>query len=151
MFNQCNKLIEVTGLEGYTTYAESMFAYCRLLESVDLSKLDTSQCTSMRFMFEHSGLKEVPKLNTNQCTNMSGMFGDTQIVTADLRGWNLSNVTDMTYMFSVAFNLQTLYMDSELNPNLKVSYMFSNITTEGTFYYNPAYDYSKIIAALPAT
>lgn len=57
----------------------------------------------------------------------------------------------MNYMFSTCSNLQTVYMDSELNQNLTVSYMFLNITTEGTFYYNPAYDYSKIIAALPAT
>jgi hypothetical protein len=29
--------------------------------------------------------------------------------------------------------------------------MFEGVTSEGTFYYNPAYDYSKIIAQLPAT
>lgn len=87
MFNQCQKLIEVTGLEGYTTNADSMFAYCRLLESVDLSKLDTSQCTSMRFMFQQSGLKEIPVINnTSQCVNMDSLFAATHIITADLRG-----------------------------------------------------------------
>ena len=32
-----------------------------------------------------------------------------------------------------------------------VSNMFNGITTNGTFYYNPDYDYSKIIAVLPDT
>lgn len=29
--------------------------------------------------------------------------------------------------------------------------MFYNIKTNGTFYYNPKYDYSKIIEVLPST
>jgi hypothetical protein len=82
---------------------------------------------------------------------MSSLFEETPIMTADLRGWDLSKVVHMDYMFESCSNLQSVYMDSELNPNLSVSYMFFNITTEGTFYYNPAYDYSVIIAALPAT
>ena len=57
----------------------------------------------------------------------------------------------MEHMFSRCYNLQTVMMDSELNPNLIVSSMFAAVTTNGTFYYNPAYDYSKIIAALPET
>ena len=57
----------------------------------------------------------------------------------------------MEHMFSGCYNLQTVMMDSELNPNLRVSSMFAAVTTNGTFYYNPAYDYSKIIAALPET
>jgi surface protein len=64
-----------------------MFAYCRLLESVDLSKLDTSQCTSMASMFGQSGLKEIPVINnTSQCVTMSSLFEETPIMTADLRG-----------------------------------------------------------------
>jgi surface protein len=80
------------------------------------------------------------------------MFSGTNITTADLRGWDLSKVTDMSYMFENCYKLTTVMMDSELSPNLTVIYsMFKNITTEGTFYYNPAYDYSKIIDQLPAT
>lgn len=53
-------------------------------------------------------------------------------------------------MFGACHNLQTVYMDGEIR-DLSNDEMFYNITTEGTFYYNPAYDYSKIIDQLPAT
>ena len=86
MFNQNQNLLEVTGLEGYTTNASEMFSYCRLLKSVDLSKLDTSQCTDMQGMFNESGIEDIPKLNTSQCTIMYSMFSRTNIITADLKG-----------------------------------------------------------------
>lgn len=105
----------------------------------------------MERMFESTSLKEIPTLNTSQCTNMTYMFLGTPIITADLRGWDLSKVTDMLGMFGSCYNLQTVYMDGEIGVRSSDDDMFKNITTEGTFYYNPAYDYSKIIAQLPAT
>ena len=57
----------------------------------------------------------------------------------------------MLRMFGACHNLQTVYMDGEIGVNSSYDEMFYNVTTEGTFYYNPAYDYSKIIAQLPAT
>lgn len=103
MFYMCKNLLELTGLEGYATVANSMFQGCEKLETIDLSRLDMSQCVSMELMFEG-------------CSN-----------------------------------LKTIIMNTELNPNVKTTSIFKNITTEGTFYYNPAYDYSTIIAQLPAT
>lgn len=103
MFYMCGNLLELTGLEGYATVANSMFQDCKRLETIDLSRLDMSQCTHMQNMF-------------NGCSR-----------------------------------LKTVIMNSEINPNVITTDMFKNIKTEGTFYYNPAYDYSKIIAKLPAT
>ena len=57
----------------------------------------------------------------------------------------------MYRMFSNCDYLQEVYIDGDISNVSTVSEMFNNITTEGTFYYNPAYDYSKIIDQLPAT
>jgi hypothetical protein len=42
-------------------------------------------------------------------------------------------------------------MTHPINSNLSNYSMFYNVTSEGTFYYNPQYDYSKVIAELPET
>ena len=42
-------------------------------------------------------------------------------------------------------------MTDDVSNITSVNNMFNGIKTTGTFYYNPAYDYSKIIAVLPST
>lgn len=75
----------------------------------------------------------------------------TSLETIDLRGLNLKNVTDLKQFAYCCNSLKELYIDTEL-PNLTdASLMFYNIKTNGTFYYNPKYDYSKIIEVLPST
>ena len=55
-------------------------------------------------------------------------------------------------MFSNCTSLKSVTMLGPINNEIsRLDNMFNNITTTGTFYYNPAYDYSKIIAELPAT
>jgi hypothetical protein len=68
---------------------------------------------------------------------------------------DLSKVTSMDSMFSTASNIpakiESVTMKGPVSSTVNVNYMFSQVTTEGTFYYNPAYDYSNIISKLPAT
>lgn len=68
---------------------------------------------------------------------------------------DLSKVTSMDSMFSTASNvtsnLISITMKGPVSSTVNVTNMFSGIKTTGTFYYNPSYDYSKIIAKLPAT
>lgn len=64
---------------------------------------------------------------------------------------NTHNVTNMQYMFRRCDRLVEVRMDGDVSNVENVTGMFEGITSEGTFYYNPAYDYSKIIAQLPAT
>ena len=82
---------------------------------------------------------------------MSCMFYNCKARVIDLRGFVFSKVTTMYRMFSNCDYLQEVYIDGDISNVSTVSEMFNNITTEGTFYYNPAYDYSKIIDQLPAT
>lgn len=176
MFDYNTTIVGITGLEGYTTDATHMFTGCHFIETLDLSKLDTSQCTAMAHMFygcqslisapemdtsnvtDMTGmfgycynLKEIPKYNTQSVTSMSSMFSCSGITTVDFRGCDLSNIKDMNLMFQSCEKLTTVMMDSAIHPSVDTNAMFSKVTTEGTFYYNPAYDYSNIIAKLPAT
>lgn len=57
----------------------------------------------------------------------------------------------MSGMFEYCPNLTSVTMTGDVSNVAYVNGMFRSVTTEGTFYYNPQYDYSKIIAELPAT
>ena len=62
---------------------------------------------------------------------------------------DISKVTDMRYMFTDCTNLVEVKFKGKPTSNLKVTSMFSGITTNGTLYYDSRYDYSKIIEVLP--
>lgn len=128
----------------------NMFAARYSLVEVILT--GTDNVTNMERMFNScSDLENFSISSTASVKNMRYMFAFTKLKKADLTGWDLRNVTDMEQMFASCVNLTEVRMDSELNPDLIAVNMFLNITTNGTFYYNPDYDYSKIIAVLPST
>jgi surface protein len=77
--------------------------------------------------------------------------GCSKLTKADLTGYDLSNVTTMYEMFSSCILLEEVIMTSEISKDLDATQMFSRVKPNGTFYYNPNYDYSKIIAQLPST
>lgn len=94
-----------------TTDASHMFDGCILLETIDLSKFDTSKVTDMSYMFHNcANVKtlNIKGLDTSQVTNMEWMFagyknpnyGYNQSCHLDLSGFDTRNVTDMSYMFS---------------------------------------------------
>jgi surface protein len=107
-----------------------MFYNCYKLTSVgDLSNWDTSKVTGMSSMFYY-------------CVNLTSL---------DLSNWDTSKVTDMQRMFDWCTSLTEVRMGGNPSKVTNVNNMFKGITTTGTFYYNSAYDYSKIIAKLPST
>ena len=91
------------GVVQTNTNASGMFAYLTNVESLDLSKLDTSNITSMSKMFyKSSGLKNIDfsNFNTSNVTNMSSMFsGCISLTSLDIRNMNFINVTNYTNMF----------------------------------------------------
>ena len=126
------------GVVQTNTNASGMFAYLTNVESLDLSKLDTSNITSMSKMFyKSSGLKNIDfsNFNTSNVTNMSSMFegcssltsldlsnfdtlnvismgsmflGCSSLITLDLSNFNTSKVTNMSSMFSGCISLTSL-------------------------------------------
>ena len=73
-----------------------------MLESIDMSNIDTSHVTNMSEMFKCSNLRELilSGFDTSSVTDMSGMFEQCYNLTElDLNGFDTSNVTDMSRMF----------------------------------------------------
>ena len=132
-----------------------MFYQCLSLITLDLSNWDTSNVTDMHYMFDYClSLTSINLSNwdTSNVTDMSQMFwGCYSLTSLDLSKWDVSNVTSMYGMFSNCTSLSEVKMGGNPSKVTKVTSMFYNITTNGTFYYNSAYDYSKILGVLPST
>lgn len=82
---------------------KNWFNGCNLCTSIDTTKLDTSQCTSMNRMFMNcSALTslDVSGFDTSKVTDMSSMFYNCAALTSiDVSGFDTSKVTSMSGMF----------------------------------------------------
>lgn len=94
----------------------------------NLSKLDTSEVTSMMRMFVCAGydvekfILNIAKLDTSKVTDMSFMFYDAAFnskeVNLNVSGLDTSKVTNMTYMFNrLGRSANTLYVNGLANWN----------------------------------
>ncbi|MBR0462528.1 MAG: BspA family leucine-rich repeat surface protein [Erysipelotrichaceae bacterium] len=93
------------------------FRYADNLTDVDLSRMDTSQVTSMAGMFtrcqNNLTTLDLTTFDTSNVTNMSGMFSNCRKLTSlDLSSFNTSKVTSMADMFWTCENLQTVNVSS---------------------------------------
>ena len=90
------------------------FCYC---ESMDLSKVNTSNATNTGFMFQEC--VELTSLdlsgwNTSRVTETRGMFYCCEKLSKlDISSFNTASVRDMRYMFSYCIRLTTIYVGSE--------------------------------------
>lgn len=135
-----------------STSLRGMFNGCTYLHYVNI--YNTHNITNMHTMFANT--PELRDINlsdwdVSNVTSMSDMFLNAGVETVDFSGLDLSNVTNMSSMFQSCKNLTSVIMTEELSDDLNAYLMFAQVTTKGTFYYNPAYDYSKIIEQLPST
>ena len=116
---------------------ESMFSNCVKLKTVDVSKFDTSNVTSMKWMFgirseleSYGDLEyvDVSGFNTSKVTDMSSMFqNQSHLNNLDVSGFNTSNVTSMYYMFHNCKSLETLDVSGFDTSNVTdMKYMFGN-------------------------
>ena len=91
MFAGCAKLVSIAGLNNWNTKSatdmSSMFTYDDNLNSLDLSKFDTSQVTTFKAMFAG-------------CAKLVSIAG--------LNNWNTKSATDMSSMFAYDKSLQKL-------------------------------------------
>ena len=116
LFYKFSKLTEIENLNlldtSQVTTMSYMFSYCSRLTSLDVSKFDTSQVTNMGSMFSDcSSLTslDVSNFDTSKVTDMSGMFsGCSSLTSLDLSNFDTSKVTDMSWMFIRCSNLTSL-------------------------------------------
>lgn len=85
------------------TDLEQTFEQCRLLTSIDVSKLDTSNVTTLHRTFNNCPVLaslNLSNFNTSKVTNMGNMFSSCKaLASLNLTSFNTSNVTDMRQMF----------------------------------------------------
>jgi surface protein len=107
-----------------------MFSYCKKLTSLDsISNWDVSNVADMSRMFYN-------------CTGLTSI---------DLSNWDISNVTNMENMFNACHVLTKLRMGGNPSSLTTVNNLFGSNRNSGSFYYNSAYDYSKILSVLPSS
>lgn len=98
--------------EVYQVTDGALFSRLINLKSLDLSKLDFSQCTDFGGMFQGClALKEIKfgDINTSNAKRMVSMFSDCiSLESLDLSGFNTSNVQEMSYMFTNCYALKEL-------------------------------------------
>ena len=127
MFKSCQQLstINISNFDiSKVTNIQGMFAMNevsspKLNEIIGLENLDTSQVTSMAWLF--NGCENLQNLNivnwdTSQVTNMHSMFQNCKSLTSlDLSNWDTNNVTDMISMFANAYNLELINLGEKFN------------------------------------
>ena len=123
-FNINHKISKITNLEN-------AFKGCNLLESIDLSMLDTSLVTNMANMFrECYSLQNlnVSHFNTIFVTDMEYMFYGCGLLTSlNINNFNTASVTNMASMFNSCYQLKSLNLIN-FNTNLvnDMNSMFSH-------------------------
>ncbi|MBR5118337.1 MAG: BspA family leucine-rich repeat surface protein, partial [Muribaculaceae bacterium] len=90
------------------------FCYC---ESMDLSKVNTSNATNTGFMFQECAnliSLDLSGWNTSRVTETRGMFYCCEKLSKlDISSLSTASVRDMRYMFSYCIRLTTIYVGSE--------------------------------------
>ena len=121
-------LVTITGISNLNTSEVTsmryMFCGCISLTSIVLSGFDTSNVTDMSYMFAECFSLEsldVSNFNTSKVTDMSCMFRNCSSLTnLDVSALNTSNVTNMEEMFAFCEGLTSLDVSSLNTSRVKI-------------------------------
>lgn len=102
-----------------------MFYGCSEIKTIDFSHFDTKNVTTMEYMFHSIGnslvnkspvILDLSSFNTSKVENMGHMFaGSWYITKLDLRGFDMSNVTNTASMFNSCQGLASIYANDWSN------------------------------------
>lgn len=102
-------------------------------KNVYLGDIDTSLITNMECIFkdvERNTLRGIEKWNVSNVTNMEYMFWGVTEIEEDISDWDVSNVTTMKGMFSDAESItSTDFSKWKLHHKVNLNYMFSSCKT----------------------
>jgi hypothetical protein len=117
---------------------------------VDYSTWDVSNVTTFEEMFYKSRIKTVDMSNWKHnkvSVQMDDMFKESYV--ENVIFGDTTNVTTMDNIFDRCYELKSITMTYPLTNLVNNNNMFSLAEGDGTFYYNPVYDYSAVINQLP--
>ena len=134
-FQSFYNLTQIEGIENLNTEnvtnMNSMFKFCNILASLDVTHFNTANVTDMGDMFRDCWVLaslDVTHFNTANVTNMKNMFAYCQSLTSlDVTHFNTPKVTDMYWMFYSCSSLKTIYASDKFVTNAvtKSSGMFA--------------------------
>ena len=115
-FSSFSKLKQIKGIENLNTEnvtnMNSMFKFCNILASLDVTHFNTANVTDMGDMFRDCWVLaslDVTHFNTANVTDMRSMFFDCSTLTSlDVTHFNTANVEDMSFMFAGCSALTSL-------------------------------------------
>ena len=112
VINQDEFEIEIKGINNITNMS-NMFEECRFIKYLDLSNLDLSKASYMKFMFYNCiNLKEIKGLNrlkNKNVKNVASMFNNcTNLEYIDLSNFDFSNVTDISSIFNECYRIKDI-------------------------------------------
>lgn len=146
MFQGCKQLEDVN-MENFDTKSvkemSHMFDGCENMKTVDVSTFDTSSVTSFMYMFNNCvrlsclDVSNFTTVNAQNDVKLSGMFkscgsklNESEKFTLVLGGFDTSNATGMTNMFSGCTSLEELDVSKFNTSNVTdMSGMFSNCSS----------------------
>ena len=119
---------------GAITNAYGMLYGCSNLTEIDVSKIDTSQCTSMFATFygcRNLTELDISNFDTSKVTSMEQMFRECEKVTElDVSNFDTRNVTSMAYMFYYCMALTELDVSNfDTSKVTGMQYMFGSCNT----------------------
>lgn len=164
MFRTSYYLENIIGLDrlniGNCTNLYGFFGNCKALKNTvieDIKNWDVSNVHNISNLFEScEKLTDIDLSNWrfNQLRGtIYGLFsGCISLEKVNISNWDFSKVDELSSsFFGGCTSLKEITMNTDISHLTIPSKLFSDIKTDGTFYYNPQYDYSKIIAVLPST
>ena len=127
-FYNCTSLTTFNNLQlldtSNVTSMGFMFDHCTALTSLDLSSFDTSNVTDMQDMFNYCTsltLLNLSNFDTSKVTSMSQMFAHcTALTSLNLNNFNTSKVTSMSDMFGYCTALTLLDLSSFDTSNVTI-------------------------------
>ena len=126
--------VEVQGIVHAKGKLQGLFYHLENATYFDLSGLETSEATSMLYMFHScSGVTslDVSGFDTGNVTTMKGMFQNCSSLTSlDVSGFNMSNTTDIFNMFASCSGLTSLNLgDPDTSNVTNMTGLFSSCSS----------------------
>lgn len=130
---------------------EGLFSSYYNAEEIDVSNVDTSAVTSMKYMFQFNAKLTTLKLgnmDTSNVTDMSYMFSNLRSISSiDLgSSFDTSKVTTMKHMFNSNYKLETLVLGDKFDTSnvTDMGYMFEDDYVLETLDLGDKFDTSKV-------
>ena len=147
-FLDCTSLtsLDITGWK--TSKVENMnsiFDGCTNLEEIKgIENIDTSNATTMKYLFNHTNIKtlDLSKWNTSKVTNIYGIFNVSKITNiTGLENWDTAKLTDTSQAFRYV-TIDTLDLSGWTNnSNLTAAiFMFQNATIKNLYMNKLSFD-----------